>query len=871
MADPGRLSRTVPGNRLARLVASPAVRVWGWVVLLALMAVVVGFLTLQHEREFAAPFDVPWPLMAVAFFLGEANVVQVHFRRERHSFSLSELPGVIGLFLLSPTAYLLALLTGAGVALFRGGSTSMLKRSFNMANFALTAVVSLALFHAIAPLTGHPSPQDWVAAFATTTATSVIGAVAVATAISLSGGAPQYQKLPEMLQFSLMVALANTSLALLAVTVLSTDPLAIVLLVVPIAIVIVAYRAYVAEREKHERLELLYESSRILQHSPELDSAIAALLEHSRDMFRAERAEILLFPDATSADALRTVTAVDGRNETMSPVTVPLDDRLRTTIAERQGAFVARPSEAWTRDSQRVREAMVAPLVGERGVLGAMTVVDRMGEGSTFDADDVRLLETIANQAAVALENGQLEQSLTELSRLKEQLRHQAYHDSLTGLANRALFVEEVERRLEAIEDDVDLPVVLFLDLDDFKVVNDTLGHPVGDQLLVAVAERIRHEIRTEDLAARLGGDEFAVLPAPGTDIAQAVGLGGRVIDALKTPFLIGGTEVVVGASAGVAAARPGDRRGDELLRNADVAMYTAKADGKQRYSVFDPTVHHAIVERHTLSAELARNVLHEALEVHYQPIIELATGRPVGVEALARWRHPTRGSIDPKEFIRLAEESGAIRDLGRSVLRRSGAQVAAWQQLAGLEELTLSVNLSPLELGHAGFIEQLDEDMAAIGLRPESLFLELTETALARDPQATSARLHDLRDRGVRIAMDDFGTGYSSLAYLRRFPVDTLKIARELIGLAERDVQDPTEDWAFARAIVALGRTLGLKIVAEGIETPGQHAMLRHLGCDAGQGYLFLRPGPAAGVGAWLVEAVAAPNGVGTVELAAS
>ena len=234
MARIGRLSRTLPRSRLARLVASPAVRVWGWVVLLALLALVLGILTLQHEREFAPPFSIPWlPIMAVAFFLGEANVVQVHFRRERHSFSLSELPGVIGLFVLPPSLYLVALLTGAGVALFRGGSTSTLKRSFNLANFALTAVVSLALFHSIARLSGVPGPQDWLAAFATTTATSLIGAVAVATAISLSGGAPQYQKLPEMLQFSLMVALANTSLALLAVTVLWVDPRSIVLLVVP--------------------------------------------------------------------------------------------------------------------------------------------------------------------------------------------------------------------------------------------------------------------------------------------------------------------------------------------------------------------------------------------------------------------------------------------------------------------------------------------------------------------------------------------------------------------------------------------------------------------------------------------------------------
>ena len=693
MAGIGRLSRTVPRSRLARLVASPAVRVWGWVVLLALLALVLGVLTLQHEREFAPPFSIPWlPIMAVAFFLGEANVVQVHFRRERHSFSLSELPGVIGLFVLPPSLYLVALLTGAGVALFRGGSTSTLKRSFNLANFALTAVVSLALFHSIASLSGVPGPQDWLAAFATTTATSLIGAVAVATAISLSGGAPQYQKLPEMLQFSLMVALANTSLALLAVTVLWVDPRSIVLLVVPIAIVIVAYRAYVAEREKHERLELLYQSSRILQHSPELDSAIAALLEHSRGMFRAERAEILLFPDPASADALRTVAAVDGRNETMTPVTVPLDDRLRATIAERQGAFVARPSAAWTRIDERIHEAMVAPLVGERGLLGAMTVVDRMGEGSTFDADDVRLLETIANQAAVALENGQLEQSLNELSRLKEQLRHQAYHDSLTGLANRALFVEQVERRLAAVAD------------------ASTAGRPVPRPRRLQGRQRHAGPRRRRPAPGRGRRAHPARDPrrgprgpagrrrvrgparATGTDPAQrrAAWPSGSSTRCRRRSRRRHRGRRSAPASAS-RRPRPGDRprrRAAAQRGRRDVRGQGATARAATRCSTRRCT--HAIVERHDAQRRAGpeRPRTRRARACTTSRSSSWRPAGSIGVEALVRWRHPTRGSIGPGGVHpRSPRRPARSATSALVVLRRGRARrCAAWQQQPGLE-----------------------------------------------------------------------------------------------------------------------------------------------------------------------------------------
>jgi diguanylate cyclase (GGDEF)-like protein len=827
-----------------RLEAIPvAVRLGLFTASLAIGAVLIFVAFLIGRPPVLANLAVPWPVMAVAFFAAEIKVVVVHWRRERHSYSLSELPAVMSFFLLTPEEYFLALLVGSGAALL-AGRMSPIKAVFNLAHFAFTAAVALTVFHsliALGPITG---PWAWLSAFCATLTTAILSSFSIATVISISGGAPQFEKLPEMIQFGALVAVANTSLGLLAVALMRLEPQLLALLVVPLLTVFLAYGAYVSEREKHQRLELLYQSSRILQHSPELDSALAALLEHAREMFLAERAEILLWPKGEGDDGLLTSCAADGSASGMVPTPVSRIGRLHRRVAAERKAFLEVSSRV---GPDRIRNAMATPLLGESGLIGSIVIANRLTAGTTFGQDDLRLLETLANQSAVALENGQLEQSLTELSRLKEQLRYQAYHDPLTALANRSLFVEQVDEALERPSNG-QIPVVLFLDLDNFKDVNDTLGHAAGDRLLVAVADRVRSCVRSGDLAARLGGDEFAILLYDDPDLAASVMVATRLIDAMGMTVPVEGQDLLVTASIGIAANQGSIGRADELLRNADVAMYTAKQAGKNRFAVFESTMHAAIVARHALSNELTRGISADQIDVFYQPIMSLAAGEIAGVEALARWHHPTRGLIGPEEFIPLAEESGAILALGRDVLVRACRDAAPWSNDRG-EPLTLTVNLAAAQLQHEGFVADLEEILRTTGFPGSRLVLELTETAMFHDTQTTIARLASLRDLGIRIAVDDFGTGYSSLGYLRRFQVDILKIAREFVAPGEAG----PGGWAFAHAIVALGRTLGLRIIAEGVEDDEQLRRLRELGCELGQGFLFARPMPAPAMEAML------------------
>ncbi len=501
----------------------------------------------------------------------------------------------------------------------------------------------------------------------------------------------------------------------------------------------------------------------------------------------------------------RTVASLASADET-SVILGPL----RELVAGRHGAFTV---------EQRFTRANGA------SIWGSLTV-SRMdlGDGSQ------RLLALL--------------QDVTERKELEAQLTRQAFQDSLTGLANRALFRDRVAHALERSMRGGHGVAVLFVDLDSFKTVNDGLGHAAGDRLLVSIGTRLASSMRTGDTVARLGGDEFAVLLEEIADEAEVMVIAERALSAIRAPIQLGASEVFVGASIGAAFGRDAGSA-DDLLRNSDVAMYAAKSAGKGRCAVFEPGMQELVVERQQLEADLRRALERGEFQVVYQPILELSTNRPRGVEALIRWHHPKRGFIPPVRFIGVAEEMGIIVPIGRWVLEQACEQAAKWRgRLWDLDEhgntdFTVSVNMSGRQLRDDDLIANVRDALARTGLPASLLVLEITESVLVSEIETGAARLEELRALGIRLAIDDFGTGYSSLSYLQRFPVAVLKIDKSFTdGLARS-----SHDAAIVRTIVALAGTLRLAAVAEGVEAPEQREALMQAGCEFGQGFHFARP----------------------------
>jgi diguanylate cyclase (GGDEF)-like protein len=819
---------------------SGTARIWILTVAIAGAAAGLYFGVVRGQAGTGLHPELPWWALVPMFYVAEISVVHLRFRRDAHSFSMSEIPLVLGLFFAEPAMLVPALLLGSALALIVYRRQPVLKLAFNLSQFALQASVAAFVFHAVVILGDPLGPAGWAGALLATQATLLLADGLINAAIALSGDRLPSGAVWSVLAIGVAATAMNTSLALVGVTILSRDFGAGWLAAVPPVVLFIAYRAYSAKRREHERLESLYEATRALHASPQLESAMATAVTQARELFDAQVAEIILFPRAQNDVAFSTRLGPGEDLQVMAPTDLDLPADLRRELIDaRLTVLLPRPiptslAKGYLAD-RRLKDAVMAPLLDEDQVVGVLVVGDRLGDISTFEIQDRKMLETLAQHVSVSLENGRLEDSLAELTELKEELRHRAFHDSLTNLPNRTLFTERVAHALTRRERSSHGLGVLFLDIDDFKTINDSLGHTAGDQVLRIVAERLRRCLRPSDTVARLGGDEFGILLDDMADTTDALIAAERILDALSEPAYLEGREVSIRASLGITVDGH-DEQAETLLRNADLAMYMAKRRGKGRYQVFEASMHSEMVERLELTANLTRAIDQHEFALQYQPIVNLETGSIEGVEALVRWRHPTRGLLSPADFIPLAEETGLIIPLGWAILDEACTRAARWQE-AGGPPMSVSVNLSPKQLTDPGLVEGVREALERSGIDPGSLILEITEDVLMHEVESTMRTLQDLKGLGVRLAIDDFGTGYSSLSYLERFPVDMLKIAKTFVDGLGRQRSTLVE------AVIRLGEALGLRIVAEGIETAEQLDRLRGLRCEQGQGYLFARP----------------------------
>ena len=785
-----------------------------------------------------ASVHVPFWALVIAFAAAERFVVHVHFRRSAHSMSLCEIPFVFALLFAGGQPAILAGAIGRILVLALHRKLPLIRLAFNLGVFLLGGSIAVIVFHAVAGASSAITPGVWAAVILATVANSLTAVLLISAAVSVSESHVGIRQVARSLRTDLTVVVANTSIGLCVATVVYTNWQTAILMAIPVAGMFISFRAYVSERQRHERVEFLYQAARALSRSSEIGPALQGLLVEALDAFRAEVAEIVFFsPDGT--DALRTTARADGTAVGLAGVEPAIAAHFRSLIEGHEaGAFaVADITDALLTEYLRGRElgdGMLAVLKGERSLVGAIVIGNPSGIVDRFCADDVRLLETLANNTSVALENDRLGQTVWRLKELQHKLQHQASHDSLTDLANRSLFVQRVT---DALASDRGAVSVIFIDINDFKTVNDSLGHAAGDDLLVVVARRLRECVRPCDTVARLGGDEFAIMLDRPDSEQEAIEVTERIDRHLAERFSINGQSMSVRASAGIATGDATQVSAEDLIRNADLAMYRAKYESKHRYELFESGMEVPVQRRHRLKVRLRDAVRDDSFIVHYQPIVELETGRVAACEALVRWPDGPRGCISPSSFIPLAEETGAVVPIGRSVLQRACRDAMKWRRHGGAGPV-VHVNVSPVELSEPEFVAEVAAALDRTGLDAGRLVLEITEGVMLHDPESSIATLHELRGLGVQLALDDFGTGYSSLCHLRSLPIDWLKIGMPFTD----NLEQGGSDRAFMKMVLELAANLELGVVAEGIESAGQLVSLRELGCELGQGF-YLGP----------------------------
>ena len=837
----------------------------------------------------------PWLALGFAVFLAAANIFPTHLLHaaESEDIRLEEVFFVPMAVLLAPLETVLVAGTAiavAGVVRRRGG----LKLVFNTGMTAAAFSGSVGIAHALG-LGGALGLRDVVAAVAGGLFYSLTSLLSVAGIIRLAQGIPVHRTLANGALVRVATWIGSLSLGVLVLFAAEYELWALLVAAVPAAVLQIAYVGALSQWRERQTTEALYDAAARVRASVESDAIRAELLAAARELLAASSAAVVDADAPVREGALR--AAIDGScaievagkaggdgwtraeagllqalaavasgalanallYEQLNAVTRSLGEGV-VAVDELGTVTFANPAAetllGWRRGELVGREIAGAVDPQGRGQrpngMPEWVHLPRLRAGETLRIDEHVVSRRdgspldVALTASPVLRDGAVVgavvvfRDVSDRKALEDRLVHQAFHDPLTGLPNRSLFLDRLEHARARSVRDGGTQAVLFVDVDRFKVINDSLGHRVGDEVLQTVASRIVAVLRPSDTVARFGGDEFTVLLEQVDDVAEAAQTAERILRALQVPMVAGAREIVVTVSVGIAVAVPGHAPGD-LLAAADIAMYQAKSRGKNRYVVASPDADELALARLDLEMELRRAIDEGELEVHYQPVVDAQNNALYGLEALVRWRHPTLGLLGPGHFMDVAEESGLVVPLGHWVLEQACIAGVDWQRRHPDRPIVMAVNLSARQFQQADLCTRVADVLASTGLDPRLLTLEITETAVMEDTEATLTALRALKRLKVRLAIDDFGTGYSSLSYLKRFPVDLVKIDKSFIdGLTSGPV-----DREIVQAVIRLAAAVGMQTVAEGVETVAQQEALRVLGCSLMQGYLHSRPGP--------------------------
>ncbi len=818
-----------------------------WIWLIALTGFVVAGLVGWWQWSAGVVLERPlaWWGLLIGFIVSEWLVINMRFGGRVHTFTMGAVPMVVGLLALAPVELLAALAMAAVVFAGSQRREPLVMLVLLVGRRLLEGSVAITVFALAMPAGDIFNPTGWLVAVAAVVSAHLVGHWLFSLSSWIQGIESPMSESLEAYGFGAFVTLVNGALGMLIAEAVLEAPVAAIFAVVPGIALFGGFRAYASSRHERVRLKALYEATRDLHASPQLEMSLTMAAGHARDIFESEFCEIILELGG-ERNGFRTIVGPDDHKQAMDPVDIDrwrmvwnqASDSERAFVIDRSGSLASSAGDR----RLPITAAMVAPIAIGGEQTGIIVVANPVNDAALFSKADLKLLTSLAGQVGVAVENGQMEDSLAELTELKAELAHQSLHDGLTGLANRSLFTESVFHALQMTRRTGGNVAVMFLDLDDFKNINDSLGHGAGDELLMAASNLLKAQCRPEDTIARLGGDEFGILIEDLDGVQDATEAAQKILGAFEGPLHIAGRTVQANVSIGVAFGRYGDTS-SQVLRNADAAMYAAKSDGKGTFRLFESSMHAEAVAQLKLRADLEAAIARQELRLLYQPIVNLADGSLRGFEALVRWQHSLKGWQNPASFIPFAEETGLIHDIGRWVLWEAARKCRDWLEVLKPEpgEFKVTVNLSARQLDDASIVDEVGRVLAEMEFDPAFLVLEITETAMMN---AAPERLVELRNLGVPLAIDDFGTGYSSLASLHKLKMDVLKIDQVFV----QGITDEEGDASpFVGTMVGLGQALGMQTIVEGIETKEQLEKLRELGCTTGQGFYFAKPLPLA------------------------